>query len=200
MYDGSGDNTHDGGGMELPPAVADGVKQLALGAKLYDLAADQAEWSQKTFGADAERGPIGALRHLAKEAVEAVEAYEAVERAVAVHDPHTEMLALKFGEELADCLLLLLDASRRGDVSPVDLVIAAQAKMKVNRTRVYQKTPDGVPSEHVRETDGRFAALGVAAEVVFRAVGGWCQRNAVLLYLIGGLAYLAGVTVWLLNK
>lgn len=28
------------------------------------------EWSQKTFGSDDERGPIGALKHLAKASVE----------------------------------------------------------------------------------------------------------------------------------
>src|SRR5688500_7375797 len=61
---------------------------------IHQLWLDQAEWSQATFGSDDERGPIGALKHLAKEAVEAQAA------------PDDE-------EEYADCLLLILDAARR---------------------------------------------------------------------------------------
>lgn len=38
------------------------------------LNSELSEWSQKTFGSDDERGPIGALKHLAKEAKEAAEA------------------------------------------------------------------------------------------------------------------------------
>ena len=52
-----------------------------------------AEWSQATFGTDAERGAIGPLKHLEKEAREAQEALDPI--------------------EIADCLLLVFDAARR---------------------------------------------------------------------------------------
>ena len=34
---------------------------------------EQGEWSQKTFGLDSERGPLGPLKHLEKEAREGQE-------------------------------------------------------------------------------------------------------------------------------
>ncbi len=110
---------------------------LELGIALYDLADDQSDWSQKTFGTDAERGPVGACRHLAKEAVEAE------------HSVATEW----FGDEMADCLLLVLDAARRGGIGPMELLRLAQLKMKKNRARTWPTpNPDGItPVEHVRD-------------------------------------------------
>ncbi len=87
--------------------------------KFSDLVRDQSEWSQATFGSDSERGPMGALKHLEKEARECQEA---------VGTPELR-------EELADCLLLLLDASRRAGIKPMQLVEAAQAKMVKNKQR-----------------------------------------------------------------
>lgn len=102
--------------------------------KFSDLVVDQSEWSQATFGTDAERGPMGALKHLEKESRECQEA---------VGTPELR-------EELADCLLLLLDASRRAGVKPTQLVEAAQAKMQKNRQRVWPKPTSDEPVEHVR--------------------------------------------------
>lgn len=105
---------------------------IDLGAELDDLAYDQARWSQATFGRDSERGPIGPLRHLEKEAREA-------------QANPTDPL------EYADCLLLILDASRRAGISPLQLIRAATAKMLVNKGRTWP-TPDADgPVEHVRE-------------------------------------------------
>ena len=101
-----------------------------------DLVTDQAEWSQETFGSDSQRGPIGALKHLSKESLEAVEAVG------------TENLK----SELADCFLLILDASRRAGMKPFELVKAAQAKMKINRSRQWPKPIDDEPVEHVKES------------------------------------------------
>ena len=53
--------------------------------------------------------------------------------------------------ELADCLILLLDASRRAGVKPLPLIKAAQAKMKVNKARAWPKPVSDEPVEHVRE-------------------------------------------------
>lgn len=95
------------------------------------LANDQSEWSQATFGTDQERGPMGALRHLEKEAREAQAA------------PHDI-------EEYADCFLLILDAARRAGISPQHLIEAAQAKMAINRQRTWPRPIDDQPVEHVR--------------------------------------------------
>jgi hypothetical protein len=58
----------------------------------------QSKWSQATFGTDAERGPLGALKHLRKE-IEEVKA-----------NPGDI-------EERADLVFLALDASRRAGYS-----------------------------------------------------------------------------------
>ena len=67
---------------------------------------DQAEWSQATFGSDEERGPLGPLMHLAKEALECQnEPYNITEK--------------------ADCLFLIFDATRRSRYTLTDLLAAA---------------------------------------------------------------------------
>lgn len=104
---------------------------LELGEELHHLAADQAAWSQETFGSDDERGPLDALLHLEKEAREAA----------AAPNDH---------EEYADCFLLILDAARRSGISPIDLVRCAQKKMAKNRCRTWPQPIDGMPVEHVR--------------------------------------------------
>lgn len=102
-----------------------------LGELLSSLAKDQSEWSQATFGTDAERGPLGALRHLEKEAVETQAAPNDI-------------------EEYADCFLLILDAARRAGISPLQLIEAAQRKMVINRQRTWPRPVDDQPVEHVR--------------------------------------------------
>ena len=99
---------------------------------LLRLAADQAQWSQATFGTDKERGPLGALRHLEEEAREA-------------------QAALTDRTEYADCLLLILDAARRAGMSACDLVAEASRKMTVNRARTWPKPVDDTPVEHVKD-------------------------------------------------
>lgn len=110
------------------------VSAVAFADKFSDLVVDQAAWSQTTFGSDAERGPMGALKHLEKEARECQEV---------VGKPELKT-------ELADCLLLLLDASRRGGIKPMQLVEAAEAKMIINKARTWPKPTSDEPVEHVR--------------------------------------------------
>lgn len=115
-----------------------------LGIALTDLADNHAYWSQATFGKDGERGPQeGALRHLAKEAVEALEAWEALCTPASNPD--------KVRMELADCLLLLLDASRRAGLSPMGLIQAGLEKLKINQSRKWPSPIDGQPCEHVKD-------------------------------------------------
>lgn len=105
---------------------------VETGDALYDLVVDQREWSEATFGADSVRGPMGALKHLEREAREAQATPD---------NP----------EEYADCLLLILDASRRAGIKPLELIRHAQAKMKINRARTWPAPTSDEPVEHVKE-------------------------------------------------
>ncbi len=94
-----------------------------------------AEWSQATFGSDIERGPVGPLKHLAKEVQECLsDPYDLVEK--------------------ADCLFLIFDAVRRSGCTLDQLMDAAEAKLLVNRKRRWGKPrQDGEPIEHIRSTE-----------------------------------------------
>ena len=117
--------------------IANGV-----GPKLTALQAHHAKWSQATFGTDQERGPVGPLKHLAKEAQEAADRPRDI-------------------SEYADCLLLILDATRRAGWTMVDLVDAAECKLIVNRERQWNvPTGKDEPIEHVRRCPHRTPELG----------------------------------------
>jgi Protein of unknown function (DUF550) len=95
----------------------------------------QAEWSQATFGSDSVRGPIGPLKHLAKEAVEAQEA------------PHD----LK---EYVDCQFLTFDAARRAGFTYQQLIDGLFQKLEENKQRTWpdwRTQPANEAIEHVRE-------------------------------------------------
>lgn len=88
------------------------------------------EWSQATFGLDSQRGPIGPLKHLAKEAMEAIA------------KPSDR-------SEYADCLILVFDAARRSGMSLLDLLIEVNKKIEINRQREWPKpTVHDEPIEH----------------------------------------------------
>ena len=111
---------------------------LTLGQKLLSLAADQSQWSQKTFGGDAARGPLGPLKHLAKEVLETQVAF-------------TEGNPDEIQSEFADLLILLLDSSRRAGISIVELVDAARDKMVENKLREWPAAQgNDEPVEHIR--------------------------------------------------
>lgn len=96
------------------------------------LAAEHAEWSQATFGADSERDWRGPLAHLRKE-IDEIES-----------DPHD-------AEEWADGLLLLLDGARRAGVDADTLIVTAIYKLDVNKRRIWQKPNADGSVEHVRK-------------------------------------------------
>lgn len=120
------------------------------GIAMYDLVVDQAEWSQQTFGADSVRGPLGSLAHLELEAREAWNAAMEVNGSMVVNTGKFKDANAKLREELADCFLLLLDASRRAGVKPLQLIQAAQTKMTVNRSRQWPTPTPNDPAEHIR--------------------------------------------------
>jgi hypothetical protein len=108
------------------------ISYLTTGEKVERFWKEHAVWSQETFGADHERGPIGALKHLAKEALEAQA------------KPHDI-------EEYADCLFLTFDAARRAGLSLNGLIDTAFVKLEKNRKRIWAKpTNSDEPIEHVR--------------------------------------------------
>lgn len=109
-----------------------------LGRMFNLLIKDQSEWSQKTFGSDTDRGPIGPLRHLEKEAVEAAEDYTA---------GRTDDGSV----EIADCFLLVLDAARRAKMSPVDLLTMSLGKQQINKSRKWPTPTSDAPVEHIQE-------------------------------------------------
>lgn len=83
---------------------------------------NHAEWSQKQFGDDSVHGPEGPAERLVEEAGE-LQA-----------NPADIM-------EQADCLLLLFDIARRSGYSLTMLLMAAQLKLEVNKTRKWDNPP-----------------------------------------------------------
>jgi hypothetical protein len=94
--------------------------------------AAQAVWSEATFGPTSERGPEGALKHLAKEVAE-------------IQANPTDLI------EYADGLFLIIDATRRAGFSYDELMDAAFYKLAVNKRRKWGPRIPGEPVEHVRE-------------------------------------------------
>lgn len=88
-----------------------------------------AEWSQATFG---NVGPVGPLKHLAKEAMEA---------AVEPDDL----------SEWADMQFLLWDAQRRAGITDEQITQAMIDKLAVNKQRSWPEPKDGEPRLHIKE-------------------------------------------------
>ena len=92
----------------------------------------QSAWSQSTFGSDSVKGPIGALKHLAKEVAEVLAAPDDL-------------------EEYADLQFLVFDATRRAGFSYDDMVEACHAKLAKNKARSWPAPTAGdEPVEHIK--------------------------------------------------
>lgn len=87
-----------------------------------------AEWSDRQFG---NVGPVGPLRHLAKEEIEAAEAPDDI-------------------SEFADILMLVWDATRRAGFSDEQLAEAVAEKLERNKRRTWGEVKDGEPCHHVK--------------------------------------------------
>lgn len=121
---------------------------------------EQADFSELTFGSSKDRGPLGALKHLEKEAKEAQAELEMIEiftkrmQEVNDLDPRVaESLTSKkhLHEEIVDCLFLTYDAARRSGMTFDDLYEGAFRKLEKNRKRKWQvPTSPDQPIEHVR--------------------------------------------------
>ena len=105
---------------------------LSTGERVQKFWNEHSEWSQATFGTDAERGPVGALKHLEKEAREA-------------QAKPTDL------EEYADCLFLTFDAARRAGLTLDTLLNETFAKLEKNKKRRWVKPANSdEPIEHER--------------------------------------------------
>ena len=114
--------------------LASATRRAEIAERVQSFWNQQGEWSQATFGSDAERNHVGPLKHLEKEAREAYE----------------ESDANKLQIEIADCLFLTFDSARRAGMTLPELLDVAFAKLEVNKQRQWQKAEIGQPVEHVR--------------------------------------------------
>ncbi|AEM24776.1 hypothetical protein F414_gp23 [Cronobacter phage ESP2949-1] len=96
----------------------------------YRVRIEHANWSQETFGAV---GPIGPLKHLAKEAIEAAE------------NPGDLF-------EWADMQFLLWDAQRRAGITDEQITKAMIEKLAVNKSRKWPEPEDGEPRHHIKDS------------------------------------------------
>lgn len=101
-------------------------------ARFWD---EQAEWSQATFGTDQERGPLGPLKHLEKEAREAIDELDPARRHV----------------EIVDCLFLTVDAARRSGLTYDRFLQLANEKLAINKARRWGAKSGDEPTEHIRD-------------------------------------------------
>jgi hypothetical protein len=97
---------------------------------------DLEAWSYDTFGSKEDRGPIGPLKHLIKEAQETIEDSTNI-------------------EEYVDCLFLIFDAAQRADFGYHEFICAARDKLKKNKKRLWPKPNFNLdePIEHIRNED-----------------------------------------------
>lgn len=98
---------------------------------------EQAEWSQKEFGSDQEKGPVGALRHLAKEVGEAIVETDQDRRLV----------------EMADMIFLIFDSHRRAGGTFGDLDAATNLSLTAHGELAGVQEQVGVLLEGAGEPD-----------------------------------------------
>jgi hypothetical protein len=142
-------------GLEAPqpparPVVIDNIEGVPGLGQFWDA---QAEWSQATFGKDGERGPKGALKHLAMEVlvellgIDKAKAKAFLDAETAGVEPSRDLY------EYVDSQLLLFSAARRAGHSFRGLVEACWIKLGINKRRKWQRAAPGEPSEHVRDEE-----------------------------------------------
>lgn len=122
------------------------LRMLAASHEREKVRAMHAVWSQATFG---DVGPIGPLKHLAKEAMEA---------AAAPGDL----------SEWADMQFLLWDAQRRAGITDEQITQAMIDKLAVNKARQWPEPKEGEPRLHIQadndNTAQQFEALATSGK------------------------------------
>ena len=99
--------------------------------RLAKLAEGHGEWSRYWFGPDAEVGPTDALLYLSDLAIQAKQSGRG---------------STAFRKHLANGLILILDAARRGDINPDELLADAEAKHEANKGK------EGIPPYQMRKS------------------------------------------------
>lgn len=122
-----------------------------FGRLVFDFVSEQQEWSARTFGDDTERGPVGPMKHLAKEVlVEMLGLDKAeVEALLSKVDPVQAAEYMEDVEEFADLLILVFDPGWRAGHTVVPMMQAGRAKMEKNRQRQWPTARNGDPNEAV---------------------------------------------------
>ena len=113
---------------------------MAFVYTLSDFFDSQRAWSYQTFGPPYHRGPVGPLKHLAKE----------VQEAIAETD-HNKRI-----EEIVDCLFMVYEAAHRSGLSSTEFAKAAYMKLHKNQQRSWpnwQTADPNKPVEHDRSKD-----------------------------------------------
>jgi hypothetical protein len=111
------------------------------------------KWSNKTFGDEQSRGAKGPLWHMAKELLVEVLGVPCHEY-TAIADEYADKTCTHFDEiEIADLLILEMDAIRRAGYSWPQMLAIADTKVAVCETRVYPKPAGDEISEHDRSLD-----------------------------------------------
>ena len=115
--------------------MSNNTSEQTIGERLEAFYKDHGEWSYATFGTPEVLGPQGPADHLVKEARELAD------------NPRDEM-------EQADCFLLLLDVVRRSGGDVRSLLLAAENKLIINKSRKWNVTDPNKASEHVWNSAG----------------------------------------------
>ena len=130
-------------------------QERSAGKTMEQFHAEQAAWSQSTFGSDADRGPIGPMKHLAREVLTEM-------LGIPREDVTAILQKAKHGDGLSDVVehadlqFLVFDSSRRAGFTFKDLLEACFKKLEVNKARQWGPKTGDEPVEHIK------AAAGVA--------------------------------------
>ncbi len=118
-----------GSNVMLPAEEAEELARMALAAMDSEhVRREHAAWSQATFS---NVGPVGPLKHLAKEAIEAAAEPDDL-------------------SEWADMQFLMWDAQRRAGITDAQITQAMIDKLAVNKQREWPEPKDGEPRLHIK--------------------------------------------------
>ena len=114
--------------------------------ELQKLMDEIAGWSDATFGQ--KQRISGMAAHLAKEVKELIESIYRLEKA----PPEKSMgLVMEFREEIADCLMLLLDIASHASISSNTLIAEVWMKLERNKKRKWGEPDIDGAIEHIKE-------------------------------------------------
>ena len=114
-------------------------------SRFHRIVKDVHQWSDQTFGRNRKHLPLPILYHLTKEVPEAIVA------ATFMNLYREPLWRDKLSLELADCLMLVVDAASHSGFTPDELLDAVERKLKINKNREWGKPDENGTVEHIRE-------------------------------------------------